>query len=159
MGTPLDDNFYTKHQFNELSSTEAGRVDSHGGVDESLPYENGRGYFHVEDLDCVQRRLGQRHAQMIAIAGTIGTGSVVLTIGLQSSLTAYLGLLLGSGRALQGGGPVGALLAYAHVGSVAYATLSAVGEMTSFAPVSGTFPHYCSRFVDPALGFAVGWVS
>jgi len=74
MGTPLDDNFYTKHQFNELSSTEAGRMDSHGGVDESLPYENGRGYFHVEDLDCVQRRLGQRHAQMIAIAGTIGTG-------------------------------------------------------------------------------------
>ncbi|KIM29391.1 hypothetical protein M408DRAFT_112567 [Serendipita vermifera MAFF 305830] len=139
-GTPLDDNFYKRHQFNEIPDSELGHRDEHGGIDESLPYENGRAYFHVEDLDCVQRRLGQRHAQMIAIAGTIGTG-----------------LLLGSGRALQGAGPVGALLAYAHVGTVAYATLAAVGEMTSFAPVSGTFPHFCSRFVDPALGFAVGW--
>ncbi|PVG03557.1 putative general amino acid permease [Serendipita vermifera] len=140
MATPLDDDFYKRHQFNSLPSTELGYRDAQGGVDEAIPYENGRAYFHVEDLDCVQRRLGQRHAQMIAIAGTIGTG-----------------LLLGSGRALQGAGPVGALLAYAHVGTVAYATLAAVGEMTSFAPVSGTFPHFCSRFVDPALGFAVGW--
>lgn len=72
--TPLDDNYYKRHQFNELQDSEIGHRDEHGGIDESLPYENGRAYFHVEDLDCVQRRLGQRHAQMIAIAGTIGTG-------------------------------------------------------------------------------------
>lgn len=23
---------------------------------------------------------------------------------------------------------------------------------------SGTFPHFAARWVDPALGFAVGWV-
>lgn len=29
--------------------------------------------------------------------------------------------------------------------------------MTSLAPVSGTYPHFAARWVDPALGFAVGW--
>lgn len=55
-------------------------------------------------------------------------------------------------------------------------TLCAAGELATWAPVSGTFPHYgtldsqswlrylmrystASRWADPALGFAVGWVS
>jgi amino acid transporter len=54
----------------------------------------------------------------VEIAGTIGTG-----------------LFLGSGRAIQRAGPLGALIAYAHVGSVAYATLCAVAELTGFLPV------------------------
>lgn len=29
--------------------------------------------------------------------------------------------------------------------------------MTTLYPVSGAFTHYASRFVDPALGFALGW--
>lgn len=73
------------------------------------------------------------------IAGTIGTG-----------------LFLGSGSALSGAGPLGALIAYALVGTVAYSSLCAIGEMTSHAPVSGTFPHFAARWVDPALGFALG---
>jgi amino acid transporter len=98
--------------------------------------------FHLDehDLDRVQRRLKQRHVQMIAIAGTIGTG-----------------LFLGSGGALASAGPLGALIAYALVGTVAYASLCAVGEMSTWAPISGTFPHFAARWVDPALGFAVGW--
>jgi len=43
------------------------------------------------------------------------------------------------------------------VGTVAYSTLCSVGEMTTWAPVSGTFPHFAARWVDPAFGFAVGW--
>ncbi|EJD48092.1 general APC amino acid permease [Auricularia subglabra TFB-10046 SS5] len=101
---------------------------------------DNRYHFHPADLDRVQRRLKQRHAQMIAIAGTIGTG-----------------LFLGSGAALQRAGPAGALIGYIMVGSVAYSSLCAVGEMTSHAPISGTFPHFAARWVDPAFGFAVGW--
>jgi len=97
-------------------------------------------FIDSHDLDLVQRRLKQRHVQMIAIAGTIGTG-----------------LFLGSGHALQAAGPLGALLAYLLVGTVAYSSLCAIGEMTTHAPISGTFPHYAGRWVDPALGFAVGW--
>ena len=76
------------------------------------------------------------------IAGTIGTG-----------------LFLGSGLALEAAGPLGALIVYGLVSTVAYASLCALGEMTSHAPISGTFPHYASRWVDPAYGFALGYVS
>lgn len=92
--------------------------------------------------DPLKRRLKQRHVQMIAIAGTIGTG-----------------LFLGSGEALHVAGPLGALIAYMLVGTVAYSSLCSVGEMTTFAPISGTFPHFAARWVDPAFGFAVGWVA
>ncbi|RDB18585.1 putative proline-specific permease put4 [Hypsizygus marmoreus] len=108
--------------------------------DEHRASSNPGYHLDVHDLDHVQRRLKQRHVQMIAIAGTIGTG-----------------LFLGSGHALQGAGPLGALIAYALVGTVAYSSLCSVGEMTTHAPISGTFPHYAARWVDPALGFAVGW--
>lgn len=96
--------------------------------------------FEVHPDYHVQRRLKQRHVQMIAIAGTIGTG-----------------LFLGSGRTLGDAGPLGALIAYFHVGTVAYASLCSLCEMTTWAPISGTFPHFAERWVDPALGFAVGW--
>ena len=76
----------------------------------------------------------------IAIAGTIGTG-----------------LFLGSGHAIARAGPVGALLAYAFIASITYSTLVSLGEMIAFAPVSGSFPHFAARWVDPAYGFAVGW--
>ncbi|KAM6495240.1 general amino acid permease 1 [Amanita muscaria] len=84
--------------------------------------------------------LEERTQDKIAIAGTIGTG-----------------LFLGSGSALAGAGPLGALIAYALVGTVSYSTICSVGEMATWAPVSGTFPHFAARWVDPAFGFAVGW--
>ncbi|KAJ7483258.1 general amino acid permease variant 1 [Mycena latifolia] len=90
--------------------------------------------------DKSQRRLSGAQIQMIAIAGTIGTG-----------------LFLAIGQILAVTGPLGLLIAYLHVASVAYCTLTSIGEMAVFAPISGTFPYYATRWVDPALGFAVGW--
>ncbi|KAJ1300846.1 hypothetical protein OPQ81_002486 [Rhizoctonia solani] len=106
----------------------------------TVAQDDPRYHFDPHDLDQVQRCLKQRHVQMIAIAGTIGTG-----------------LFLGSGKALARAGPAGALLVYIHVGTITYSALCAVGEMTCFAPISGSFPHYAARWVDPAFGFAVGW--
>jgi amino acid transporter len=100
-----------------------------------------RYHFDAADLVHVQRRLKQHHVQMIAIAGTIGTG-----------------LFLGSGRALSGADPLGALIAYALVGTVAYSSLCSVGEMTTHAPISGTFLHFAVRWVDPAFGFSASLV-
>lgn len=34
----------------------------------------------------------------------------------------------------------------------------ALGEMTTLYPVNGAFVHYASRFIDPSVGFALGWV-
>ncbi|KAJ7141573.1 general amino acid permease variant 1 [Mycena filopes] len=90
--------------------------------------------------DKSQRRLSGTQIQMIAVAGTIGTG-----------------LFLAIGQILAVTGPLGLLLAYLHVASVVYCTLTSMAEMSVFAPVSGTFPYYATRWVDPALGFAVGW--
>ncbi|KAG1794453.1 amino acid permease/ SLC12A domain-containing protein [Suillus plorans] len=107
----------------------------------------------VASMDLVKRRLKQRHIQICKspnvlplnlfdhfpkIAGTLGTG-----------------LFLGTGGAIHTAGPLGALIAFALVGSVAYSSLCSLGEMTSLAPISGSFPHFASRWVDPALGFAV----
>lgn len=78
--------------------------------------------------------------QMIALAGTIGTG-----------------LFLNSGRIIAHGGPVGALLAFITTGSIAYGTLMCLGEMAIYAPISGGYIHYAERWVNPAVGFALGW--
>ena len=32
-----------------------------------------------------------------------------------------------------------------------------LGELATILPVSGSFTEYATRFVDPALGFALGW--
>ncbi|KAH9983319.1 general amino acid permease 1 [Russula compacta] len=101
--------------------------------------------FYHADLDKVQRKLSGVHVQMYMgdahqIAGVIGTG-----------------LFLGLGQLLATTGPLGVLLVFLLVGSVAFASIVSITEMAVFAPISGSFSHYAARWVDPALGFAVGW--
>ena len=88
----------------------------------------------------VQRRLKARHLSMIAIGGCIGTG-----------------LFMASGSAIHSAGPGGALVAYAAIGLMVYFFMTSLGEMATFMPVSGSFSTYATRFVDPSLGFALGW--
>ncbi|KAB8293047.1 hypothetical protein EYC80_007407 [Monilinia laxa] len=89
----------------------------------------------------LQRRLKSRHLQMIAIGGTIGTG-----------------LFIGSGSAIASSGPAGALIAYAFVGTLVYSVMMSLGEMATFMPIPGAFTLYAARFIDPSLGFAMGWI-
>ncbi|GIK04204.1 glyceraldehyde-3-phosphate dehydrogenase 1 [Aspergillus viridinutans] len=88
----------------------------------------------------LQRSLKNRHLQMIAIGGSIGTG-----------------LFVGSGKVLATGGPASVLIAYALIGCMLYCTVHALGEMAVLFPVAGSFAHYSTRFIDPAWGFAMGW--
>ncbi|PGQ91371.1 gamma-aminobutyrate permease, partial [Bacillus cereus] len=53
--------------------------------------------------------------------------------------------------------PGGALIAYISIGIMVYLLMMSLGEMATFLPHSGSFSVYASRFVDPALGFALGW--
>ncbi|KAF2859825.1 hypothetical protein K470DRAFT_218378 [Piedraia hortae CBS 480.64] len=95
----------------------------------------------VDTSKPLKRRLQSRHLQMIAIGGTIGTG-----------------LFIGSAVALASSGPAGALIAYAFVGTLVYSVMVSLGEMATYIPISGAFTAYAARFVDPSLGFAMGWI-
>jgi lysine-specific permease len=88
----------------------------------------------------LKRSLTARHLNMIAIGGAIGTG-----------------IFLALGATIKQAGPGGALVAYACIGVMVYFLMTSLGEMATFMPVSGSFETYASKFVDPALGFALGW--
>jgi Amino acid transporters len=94
----------------------------------------------TKDGGDLQRSLKARHMNMIAIGGSIGTG-----------------LFFASGSAVSTAGPGGAVLAYIVMGILVYFLMTSLGEMATLLPVSGSFETYATRFVDPALGFTLGW--
>ncbi|KIJ69454.1 hypothetical protein HYDPIDRAFT_179263 [Hydnomerulius pinastri MD-312] len=98
--------------------------------------------YHDKDAraNTLRRGLQSRQISMIALGGTIGTG-----------------LIIGSGTALVRGGPLGLCLGYAFVGLICYLVMIALGEMSAYLPHKKGFAGYATRFVDPALGFALGW--
>ncbi|KAL3953473.1 hypothetical protein ACCO45_011429 [Purpureocillium lilacinum] len=103
------------------------------GIKETNTAQPGRGEL--------VRGLKQRHVAMIAIAGSIGTG-----------------LIIGTGAALAKAGPAGIFITYSMVGLIVFQVLSGMGEMAAWLPMPSGFTGYATRFVDPSLGFALGWV-
>ncbi|KAF8578791.1 amino acid transporter [Ramaria rubella] len=98
------------------------------------------GADEVEGHDHLQRKLKNRHVQMISIGGVIGTG-----------------LFLGTASSLAKGGPGGLLIGYLVVSSVCIGVMLSLGELVTFLPVAGGQITLSGRFVDPALAFAMGW--
>ncbi|KAJ5332538.1 uncharacterized protein N7506_006321 [Penicillium brevicompactum] len=94
----------------------------------------------LEECHEFKQGLHQRHIQMIALAGTVGTG-----------------LFLSSGLAIVNSGPLGAFLAYSIIGATAASVVFGVGEMGALAPLNGGVIRYSEIFCDPALAFANGW--
>ena len=88
----------------------------------------------------LQRTLSVRMLNMIAIGGAIGTG-----------------LFLASGNSITIAGPGGTMLAYLITGIMVYFLMTCLGEMAAFLPSTGSFYIYAAKFVDPALGYALGW--
>ncbi|OMJ27093.1 Lysine-specific permease [Smittium culicis] len=97
-----------------------------------------KGEYTAERQDNMKRSLKNRHMTMIALGGTIGTG-----------------IFLTSGVALNYGGPGGSLMAYILSGFNSYFVLSALAEMGTYIPVTGSFNSYAGRFVDSALRFTI----
>ncbi|MFI9457478.1 amino acid permease [Acinetobacter lwoffii] len=88
----------------------------------------------------LQRKLGARHLNMIAIGGSIGTG-----------------LFLASGATIANAGPGGALLAYVLIGIMIYFLMTSLGELATHNPTSGAFFTYGTKYVEGGFGFALGW--
>ncbi|MDM6735811.1 amino acid permease [Enterobacter hormaechei] len=87
----------------------------------------------------LQRGLQNRHIQLIALGGAIGTG-----------------LFLGIGPAIQMAGPA-VLLGYALAGIIAFLIMRQLGEMVVEEPVSGSFAHFAYKYWGPFAGFLSGW--
>lgn len=92
---------------------------------------------HIGTLD---RKLKSRHVQFLALSGAIGTG-----------------LFVGSGQVLSLAGPLSAFICYAVTGFNLYCVINCLGEMAAWLPIPGAVPIFAARFVDPALGFTLGW--
>ncbi|WP_455923382.1 amino acid permease [Pseudomonas putida] len=87
----------------------------------------------------LHRGLKNRHIQLIALGGSIGTG-----------------LFLGIAQTINMAGPA-AILGYAIAGLVAFAIMRQLGEMVVEEPVTGTFSHFANRYWSPFAGFMSGW--
>ncbi|KNC89112.1 phenylalanine transporter [Trabulsiella odontotermitis] len=87
----------------------------------------------------LHRGLQNRHIQLIALGGAIGTG-----------------LFLGIGPAIQMAGPA-VLLGYAIAGIIAFLIMRQLGEMVVEEPVSGSFAHFAYKYWGPFAGFLSGW--
>ena len=91
-------------------------------------------------LIVLDKSMKTRHLHMIAIGGSIGAGFFV-----------------GSGGALNKGGPASLLIDFSLMGIMIFNVVYALGELAVMYPVSGGFYTYSTRFIDPSWGFAMGW--
>ena len=87
----------------------------------------------------LKRGLTNRHIQLIALGGAIGTG-----------------LFLGSAGVMSSAGP-SMLLGYAIGGLIAFLIMRQLGEMIVEEPVAGSFSHFAHRYWGPFAGFLSGW--
>ncbi|MGV9182325.1 amino acid permease [Arcanobacterium canis] len=87
----------------------------------------------------LQRSLSNRHVQLIAIGGAIGTG-----------------LFMGSGKTISTAGP-SVLLVYAIIGFVLFFIMRAMGELLLSREGYHTFSDFIADILGPTAGFVVGW--
>ncbi|KAK5223783.1 amino acid transporter [Exophiala xenobiotica] len=98
------------------------------------------GEISIDKTTALHRGLKSRHTTMIALGGALGSG-----------------LIIGTGSALASSGPASVLISYTVVGIVVWLMLTGLCEMGTYLPIAEGFTGYASRFVDPAMGFALGY--
>ncbi|MDR2945815.1 MAG: amino acid permease [Candidatus Adiutrix sp.] len=91
---------------------------------------------HVGEL---KRGLKNRHIQLIALGGAVGTG-----------------LFLGAGGAIFAAGP-SVLLGYAIAGFLAFMIIRQLGDMVAEEPVAGSFSFFAYKYWGDFPGFLSGW--
>ena len=87
----------------------------------------------------LKRGLKNRHIQLIALGGAIGTG-----------------LFLGSAGVMKSAGP-SMILGYAICGFIAFMIMRQLGEMIVEEPVAGSFSHFAHKYWGGFAGFLSGW--
>lgn len=93
----------------------------------------------MNDSGDMKRGLKNRHLQMIALGGAIGTG-----------------LFYGSASTIALAGPA-VMLSYLIGGIVIFFIMRMLGEMAVDEPVSGSFSYYATKYWGKFPGFLSGW--
>ncbi len=89
--------------------------------------------------ETLKKGLQNRHIQLIALGGAIGTG-----------------LFYGSAESIQLAGPA-ILLTYLLGGALIFLIVRALGEMSTYDPKAGAFSYYASHYWSKRAGFVSGW--
>ncbi|MGE6257070.1 amino acid permease [Heyndrickxia sporothermodurans] len=87
----------------------------------------------------LERGLKNRHIQLIAIGGAIGTG-----------------LFLGAGKSIHLAGP-SIMLVYLMIGLFLFFVMRALGELLIYKSSTGSFIDFAEEFIGPWAGFITGW--
>ncbi|MFZ2577711.1 MAG: amino acid permease [Lactococcus hircilactis] len=87
----------------------------------------------------VQRGLKNRHIQLIAISGTIGTG-----------------LFLGAGKSISLTGP-SIILVYLIIGALMFILLRTIGEMLYTDPSQTSFLNFVAKYISEKAGYFITW--
>ncbi len=95
--------------------------------------------MEAEQEGSLQRGLSNRHIQLIAIGGAIGTG-----------------LFMGSGKTIHLTGP-SILFVYMIIGMAIFLVLRAMGELLLSNLSYKSFSDFASDILGPGAGFFVGW--
>ena len=94
----------------------------------------------MENNTKLERGLGQRQMEMIAIGGCIGTG-----------------LFMGSGKTISLAGP-GIIFIYAITGCILYFVMRAMGELLVHNLSYKSFVDFAEDILGPSAGFFVGLI-
>jgi len=93
----------------------------------------------TSESEHLERALGNRHIQLIAIGGAIGTG-----------------LFMGSGKTISVAGP-SVLLVYLIIGFMLYFVMRAMGEILLSRKGYRNFADFTGDLIGPWAGFFTGW--
>ncbi|OQV22772.1 hypothetical protein BV898_03209 [Hypsibius exemplaris] len=94
---------------------------------------NGMESALVAEDSGLKQTLKNRHIQMIAIGGVLGSD-----------------LFIGTGGLLATGGPASLLLGFILIGTMLFNVVMTLSEMAVLYPIAGSFSIHSARFIDPA---------
>ncbi|KAJ5777024.1 hypothetical protein N7520_000270 [Penicillium odoratum] len=122
----------------EKSTYTTDAIQDSAPLDQYESHGKGELELNVGGRGATQRRLRNYQVSMIGFCSGIGTG-----------------LFVGTGSAYAKAGPAGLLLAYILVGAVLWCVMQSIAELATVFPTAGSFPHWATRFIDPAVGFSL----
>ncbi|KIA75911.1 general amino acid permease [Aspergillus ustus] len=102
--------------------------------------EQGSTHSHHDGSGGLHRKLGVKEVQLFALSAAIGTN-----------------IFVSIGTALPKAGPAGLFLGFAIWGLCILCVNECYGEMVTYMPVPSAAITFASKWVDEALGFAMGW--